>query len=217
MGARENILKRIREARKAAGSSATQAELQAVDARFDEHPISVRPSLTWDLLQRFREQCVRMSSTVDDVASVGEVPAAVARYLQEKNLPSRAVCWPELASLDWASAGVEMQARPARGDDSVGVTGAYCGIAETGTLVFLSSPETHAATSLLPDTHIAVIPASRLVPAMEEAWALMRTEGREPPRAINLVSGPSRTADIEGQLQIGAHGPFRVHVIIVAR
>jgi L-lactate dehydrogenase complex protein LldG len=95
------------------------------------------------------------------------------------------------------------------------VTGVYLAIAETGTLLFLSSPDTPAATSLLPETHVAVVPADRIVRTMEEAWARMRAEGREVPRAINFVSGPSRTADIEGQLQIGAHGPFRVHVVIV--
>ena len=142
-------------------------------------------------------------------------PAALARYLADRQLVSRAICWPDLAVLDWAAAGLAVEGRPARGDDLVGVTGVYLAIAETGTLLFLSSPDTPAATSLLPETHVAVVPADRIVRTMEEAWARMRAEGRDVPRAINFVSGPSRTADIEGQLQIGAHGPFRVHVLIV--
>jgi len=214
MGARENILRRIRAARNAPAQP-TAAELAAVDERLQSHPVGSRPPMDWDLLERFREQCVRMSTTVDDVQTDGEVPHAVARYLRERQLGMQAVAWPSVAALGWAGSGVSVEGRPARGDDLVGITGAYLGIAETGTLLFLSGPDTHPATSLLPETHIAVLPAGRIVRAMEEAWQFMRDDGRELPRAVNFVSGPSRTADIEGQLQIGAHGPFRVHVILV--
>lgn len=213
-GARERILARIRAAR-GAGNASSAADLEAVESRIGGHPLSVRPTMAWETVPRFREQCLVSSSTVDDVASLAEVPAAVGRYLRERQLPLQAVAWPDLAALDWSASGVAVEGRPARGDDLVGITGAYAAIAETGTLVFLSGPATPAAASLLPETHIAVVEAGRVVRAMEEAWALMRSEGREPPRAINLVSGPSRTADIEGQLQLGAHGPFRVHVILV--
>jgi len=105
------------------------------------------------------------------------------------------------------------------GADPVGITGCYCALAETGTLVLLSSPQTPAATHLLPATHIALVPASRIVATMEDAFALLRAErsGVEAmmPRAINMVSGPSRTGDIEQTIVLGAHGPFRVHLVIV--
>jgi len=108
-----------------------------------------------------------------------------------------------------------MPAERAVGDDLVGITGVHLAIAETGTLMLLSGPDTHAVTSLLPETHVAIVPADRIEPAMEEAWVRTRDERGQLPRAVNFVSGPSRTADIEGQLQIGAHGPFRVHVVVV--
>jgi L-lactate dehydrogenase complex protein LldG len=171
--------------------------------------------MEWALVPRFKEQCIRMSSTVDEVASMGDVPNAVARFLSGARLPMRAVAWPEIARLDWSASGVSIEARPARGDDLVGITGTHLALAETGTLMLLSGPETPAAASLLPETHIAVVPQGRIVKAMEEAWALTRQERGELPRAVNFVSGPSRTADIEGQLQLGAHGPYRVHVIVV--
>jgi L-lactate dehydrogenase complex protein LldG len=214
MNARDNILGRIRKAR-GVPSTVTAAEQTRVEAHLRAHPIATRLPLADDPVGRFREQCVRMSSTVDDVASLGDVPAAVARYLRDKGLPMTAVAWTEIAQLDWASAGVQVEDRPAEGADLVGITGVHLGIAETGTLMVLSSPTTHAATSLLPETHIAVVPADRIVPAMEEAWVRTRAEIGDLPRAVNFISGPSRTADIEGQLQIGAHGPFRVHVVIV--
>lgn len=214
MSARDNILARIRAAR-AVPPVVDDAERAAIEGRIALHPVGTRPTMEWALLPRFREQCVRMSSTVDEVASMADVPGAVARFLTDTKLPMRAVAWPEIARLDWNGTGVTVEARAARGDDLVGITGAHLAVAETGTLMLLSGPSTPAATSLLPETHVAVVRQGRIVKAMEEAWALTRSERSELPRAVNFVSGPSRTADIEGQLQLGAHGPYRVHVVVV--
>jgi L-lactate dehydrogenase complex protein LldG len=95
------------------------------------------------------------------------------------------------------------------------VSGAFAAIAETGTLVFASAPDTPSTVSLLPETHVAVVSARRMVAHMEDAWALARAELRQLPRAINFVSGPSRTADIDQTIVLGAHGPYRVHIIVV--
>ena len=144
-----------------------------------------------------------------------DLPAAVARYLKQNNLPMSGVCWPEFGDLDWHGAGLDMQPRPASGDDKVGVTGSFCAMAETGTLVLLSGETQAATTSLLPETHIAVVSTSRVVVSMEDVWELLRAEVGELPRQIVFVSGPSRTADIEMTLVYGAHGPFRVHVVLL--
>jgi L-lactate dehydrogenase complex protein LldG len=171
--------------------------------------------MSWELLPRFRERCIAMMSSVAEVASLAQVPQAVAKYLTGNKLPLRGVCWTEFADLDWAGAGLQIEARPANGDDKVGITGTYCALAENGTLMLLSGQDNHATTSLLPDNHIAIVPASRIVRAMEDGWDLLRREYGRPPRQVNFVSGPSRTADIEMTLVMGAHGPFRVHVVIV--
>ncbi|MBK8742610.1 MAG: lactate utilization protein C, partial [Betaproteobacteria bacterium] len=97
----------------------------------------------------------------------------------------------------------------------LGITGAWCAIAETGTVVVLSGADTPTGTTLLPDTHIAVVPATRLVSGMEEMFALLRAERGRLPRAINMISGPSRTGDIEQTIVLGAHGPFRVHILLL--
>jgi L-lactate dehydrogenase complex protein LldG len=212
MSARDRILGRIRAAR-GAGASGTDAERATVEALLRERPRGVGPAMAWEVGPRFREQCIRMSSTYDEVAAQVDVPAAVERYLRELALPLQAVAWPEIAELAWT--GVKVEGRPSRGEDLVGITGVHLAVAETGTLMFLSGAATPAATSLLPETHIAIVPAARIVASMEDAWAQTRAEVGELPRAVNFVSGPSRTADIEGVLQIGAHGPFRVHVIVV--
>lgn len=214
MSARERILQRVREARRV-GPGPVAEEARRVDARIRARTVGPRPAVRGDLVELFLQQCERMSSTVARVARMEEVPGVVAAFLSEKSLPRAAVAWPALAALDWAGTGMTVEARPARGDDLVGITGVHLAIAETGTLMLLSGPDTHPVTSLLPETHVAVVPAGRIEPAMEEAWARTRAEVGELPRAVNFVSGPSRTADIEGQLQIGAHGPFRVHVLVV--
>jgi L-lactate dehydrogenase complex protein LldG len=139
----------------------------------------------------------------------------VARYLAGLDLPREAVCWPELAHLDWQAAGIHAQARKPTGADRVGVTGCFCAIAETGTLLQASGTARPASASLLPATHVAIVPAARIVTGMEEAWALLRAECGKLPRAVNFISGPSRTADIEQTLVLGAHGPYRVHIVVV--
>jgi L-lactate dehydrogenase complex protein LldG len=214
MSARDNILARIRSA---LGRDAPLSEAQSATMRrkLREHPRGPLPAMAWEPLARFKERCLVLSSTVEEVTSLVAVPAAVARYLQERELPRTGVCWPQFANLDWAAAGLKFQARPATGDDSVGVTGSYCAIAETGTLMLLSGPDTHPVTSLLPETHIAIVSTGRIVRSLEDGWDLLRREHGGLPRQVAFVSGPSRTADIEMTLVLGIHGPYRVHIVIV--
>ena len=213
MSARENILARIR-ARQGRTAATAAAERDAVRSRIAAHPSNARPRMDWDPVARFRERALGLASTVDDVATLEAIPAAVARYLATLSLPLAAVCWPEFGGLDWRGAGMVVESRAARDSDPAGITGAFCAIAETGTLMMVTGRDTPATLSLLPETHVAVVRKPRIVPGMEEAWRLLREELREPPRAVTFISGPSRTADIEQTVTLGAHGPYRVHVIL---
>ena len=177
--------------------------------------IGPQPTVSPDRVAHFEAQAARMSSTTQRVATLAQVPAAVSDYLNAHGLPREAVCWNTLGALDWASAGLSVAARRPHGDDLVGISGAFVAIAETGTLMMLSGPETPASMHLLPETHIAVVPMERVVAHYEAAFALARDERGQLPRATNLVSGPSRTGDIEQTIVLGAHGPYRVHVILV--
>jgi len=215
LSARENILARIR-ARQGKPAAPTESEREAVASHIGAHPASAHPDFAWEPLARFREQALRLASTIEDVTSLDGVPAAAARYLRRHELPLAVVCWPQFAGLPWQGAGLDVEARAARDTDLVGITGAFCAIAETGTLMTLSGMETPATVSLLPETHIAIVQASRIVRGMEEAWRLARAELDGLPRAVNFISGPSRTADIEQTVTLGAHGPYRVHIILVA-
>jgi L-lactate dehydrogenase complex protein LldG len=169
-----------------------------------------------DLARRFVDRARDMSSTVEHVATLAELPDAIARFLAPAGTVAalRIVGWPEFVALDWRAAGIDADMRVTTGDDDVGITGCFCAIAETGTLVFVTGAQTPSATFLLPDTHVAIVRADQVVAGMEEAFSRVRANGAMP-RAINLVSGPSRTGDIEQTIVLGAHGPRRVHIVLV--
>jgi L-lactate dehydrogenase complex protein LldG len=205
---------------KTGADTAARAEAEAYIAAHAQGP---RPAISADLVARFMQRATDMASTVERVAAHTDIPAAVARYLDALELsPALAsqksrsgVCWPEFADLDWTGAGLSVEARPTLGQDRLAITGSFCAIAETGTLVFTTGAQTPTASALLPDTHIAVIRADRIVSGMEEAFALVRAAHGGMPRAMNMISGPSRTGDIEQTIVLGAHGPFRVHLLLL--
>jgi L-lactate dehydrogenase complex protein LldG len=218
---RDAVLERVR---RALGKSAPDEQALAdAQAYIAAHAHGPRPSMPADLVQRFLDRATDMASTVERIGSPAELPAAVARYLAALKLPpslamqeSRSgACWPEFGHLDWKSVGLDMHPRPTTGDDRIGVTGSFCAIAETGTLVLITGEPWPVATALLPDTHFAVVRADRIVSGMEEAFALVRAERPAMPRAINMISGPSRTGDIEQTIVLGAHGPYRVHILVL--
>ena len=217
MSSRDDILGRVRAGlhRSATNAAAAREEMLAALSNRTHGPKPAIDSDPQALLERFRLKSEQQSSTVDIVAQEADVPAAIARYLTGMELPKSAVAWPLLAALDWAAAGLTVEGRGARDADLVGITGCFCAVAETGTLMLCSAADTPAAVSLLPETHIAIVHASRILPYMEDAWALARKELGALPRAVNFISGPSRTGDIEQTIVLGAHGPYRVHLVIV--
>jgi L-lactate dehydrogenase complex protein LldG len=202
--ARQAIFSRIRQAQNRPPEP-TQAERDAVQDYIAQHSQGPRPAVGSDVVTHFMQQAVRMSDTVTAVPDMKAVPGEVARYLDEIGVDRNAIAWQTLDDMEW---------RP-RNEDLVGITGVFCAVAETGSLMLMSGPDTWSSASLLPETHIAIVPASRIVVHMEDAFALARAEREDLPRAINFISGPSRTGDIEQTIVLGAHGPYRVHVILV--
>lgn len=219
--ARDAILGRVRKAlRKSTDDGTARADAKRYVATHSRGP---QPGIGADLVAEFIERAIHMESTVERIASRTEIPAAVARYLDALELPAAiveqkshsGVCWPELADLDWSGASLSIEPRPTQGQDRLGITGCLCGIAETGTLVFIPGPQMPTATTLLPDTHVVVLRASDVVATMEDAFTRVRAAKSRMPRAIHLISGPSRTGDIEQTIVLGAHGPYRVHILLL--
>jgi L-lactate dehydrogenase complex protein LldG len=215
--ARDRILSRIRQAQGRGGSGPSEAELDAVQGFIRGHSRGPLPPVEGDLVTRFRARAESLQSTTDEVATLSEAPGAIARYLQANSLALRGCVSPALAALPWQEAGLDLEARNARNEDMLGVTGVFAALAETGTLVLASGADTPGGVSLLPETHVAIVPVSRIVAYMEDAWDLTRGELGDLPRAISFVSGPSRTGDIEQQIVLGAHGPYRVHIVLIRR
>ncbi len=156
--------------------------------------------------------------TVVRVADADAVPDAVADYLAAQNLPSEIAMspHPELQAILWSRRPLlRVREGRAQASDLVSVQHAFAGIAETGTLMFPSGPERSTTINLLPDTAIVVLRASRVVGPYEDAWDMLRAELGGMPRNVMLVTGPSRSADIEQTLELGAHGPRRLHVVLI--
>ena len=218
---RETVLSRVRAALHRDGPD--DVPRAAAHAYIAAHRRGPQPAVSGDLVERFLSRASDMASTVERVPAFDAVAAAVGRYVAALDgisadgaKDARAgVCWPEFADLDWQASGLAIEARPTMGQDRLGITGTFCAIAETGTLVVLTGQGSPTATTLLPDTHVAVVHADRIVSGMEEAFALVRRERGCLPRAVNLISGPSRTGDIEQTIVLGAHGPYQVHIVVL--
>lgn len=211
MSARDEILQRVRAGLGKADFAERRTICEAALAQPERGP---QPEMPADLVVRFVEKALSLSSSVERLASSADVPAAVARFLAAGGWGNQLVLSADQVALSWAANGLEVAVRPAVDTDRVGLTGCFCAIAETGTVMLLSGEESPATLSLLPETHIAVVAESRIVATMEDAFALLRAERGGIPRAINFVSGPSRTGDIEQTIVLGAHGPCRVHLIV---
>ena len=156
--------------------------------------------------------------SVARVPNVDAVPETIAGYLAAQNLPTDIVMapHPELQAIPWTTRPLlHLREGRAEASDMVSLQHAFAGIAETGTLMLPSAPRRPTTLNLLADTEIVLLRTSRLVGAYEEAWDLLRSELGAMPRNVMLVTGPSRSADIEQTLELGAHGPRRIHVVLV--
>ena len=172
----------------------------------------------------FIAEAEKVDTTVSRVAGAADVPRAVDSYLAAQNLPTvlKTAPDPGLADILWSQqTTLTVREGPPEDGDEVSVTGAFAGIAETGTLMLKSGPHSPTSLNFLPDTHVVVLDAGAIEGTYEAAWSRLRASGGEGaagafmPRTINLITGPSRTADIEQTLLLGAHGPRRQLIVLI--
>jgi len=133
-----------------------------------------------------------------------------ANQLQPRlHLPSTS----PLQALPWHRApGLKIAPEPPSGNDSA-LSQADYGIAETGTLVFLSGPQSASSWHFRPGCEFVLLPRYGIVPRFEDIIMRIKALGRMP-ATLNLITGPSRTADIEQTIELGAHGPRAIHILI---
>ena len=168
----------------------------------------------------FIAEAERVNATTRRLADWAGIPHAISSYLKASDLPPRIKVAPDplLERVPW-SREPSLHVARGRGEDGdqISVTGAFAGIAETGTLMLLSGPMSPTTLNFLPDVHIVAMPTNRVVGTYEDAWARMRKTfgGGAMPRVVNWITGPSRTADIEQTLLLGAHGPRHLHILLI--
>ena len=167
----------------------------------------------------FRAEAERVAATVAEVARPQDIVNEAARYLREHNLPAtlRMGADARLAELDWSETAIEVTHGPSQGDDLNGLSHAFGAIAETGTIAMTSGPGNPTTLNFLPDNHIVVLREADLMGDAESLWDRLRAAYGKAvaPRTVNLITGPSRSGDIEQQIVLGAHGPRRLHIIIL--
>ncbi|MCJ1900224.1 MULTISPECIES: lactate utilization protein [Paracoccus] len=211
MTARDRILSAIRAT---LGPGKPPAQIAAEAAALLDPADTARPRLAAPALpDAFALKAAALGTSIDRVASMAEVPQAMARYLSAHGLPPSFAMQPapELAALDWAG----LAPHPGTAADEPAALGlALYGIAESGSLVIHSGPENPILMAFLPLHHVMVLRESTLLPHLEDYAA--RLAAQAIPRNAVLITGPSGTTDIEGSYVRGAHGPGFLHVILIA-
>jgi L-lactate dehydrogenase complex protein LldG len=217
---REQILAGIRRALKRGRLDA--ARETALRERVAAHRRNLVPARATALddagrIDLFVAMAEEVQATVARVASPAAVPEEVARYLAAENLPADLVLAPDpsLDDFPWdARPLLRIRRGRAEAGDAVSLTPCFAAIGETGTLMLVSGPGTPKTLNFLPDTHMVVVNIRQVVATYEDGWDRLRSAGAMP-RAVNFITGPSRTGDIEQRIELGAHGPRRLHIILV--
>jgi L-lactate dehydrogenase complex protein LldG len=222
MNRRDAVLAKVR---RALGVSGEESERRhAVTARLENPPPNVIPARGQvdreGRVALFCEMAEAVAASVRRAERMEEVPIFVAAYLRWHNLPLqiRTGADPVVAALPWhREPHLERLVGASDGKDAVALSRAFAGVAETGTLVLLSGADNPTTLNFLPDTHIVLVSADDIVGDYETVWHRIRQlhGPGQLPRTVNLITGPSRSADIEQTLILGAHGPRALHILVV--
>lgn len=214
-GARARILARVRAA---AAGGADPGRAARVAARIAAAPPAPVPALGAtegaQRLKLFMAKAEAAAATVGRVSSLSELPKALAHELRKRNLPAvaRIGAEPMFQGLDWGA--IEISHGVGRVEEPVTLSRAAFGLAETGTLALASGHDNPVTLTFLGETHFVALRAADICGGFEDLWARWRASGLDP-RTLNLVTGPSRSADIGQVLQLGAHGPIALHVFLL--
>lgn len=198
----------------------------AVEARPTIEPYARLASAEDDVVTMFAERATLVGMQVQRLKR-GDVKKALATLFDESDVKQLSVAMAagELCDVVHEAArscgATIIDGRGREGVDKqfdidAGVTDVEAALAESGTLVCGTDPAHGRAPSLVPPIHIAIVQASQILPDMFDLWAKFNgTRGLNMPSSIAFITGPSKTADIEGVLITGVHGPGAVHILIV--
>ncbi|HYA71835.1 MAG TPA: lactate utilization protein [Roseiarcus sp.] len=221
MSARDEILAAVRRSLHVSGEEAPRRA--AVEARLAQAPAGVVPRRgqgeAGERAATFKAEAARAQATLAEVAQAADVPAEVSRFLRESNLAATLRMGEDarLAAMPWSATALDVSRGPSDGHDLNAVSVAFAAVAESGTLALVSGPDNPTTLNFLPDNHVVVVFADDLVGDYESVFVKLRAAYGvgAAPRTVNFVTGPSRSADIEQTLLLGAHGPRRLHIVVV--
>lgn len=222
MSGRDAVLGKIR---RSLGVTGEEAERQrAVATRLRSPTPNVIPARgrldPEERVALFCRMAEKVSATVLRAPDAEDVPALVTEHLRNHNLPQeiRTGSDPAVDALPWdTQPQLERRVGPSDGHDAVSFSRAIAGVAESGTLVLVSGNDNPTTLNFLPDTHIVMVEAKDIVGDYETVWRQIRARNGAAglPRTVNFITGPSRSADIEQTLILGAHGPRALHILVV--
>ncbi|MCP1198532.1 lactate utilization protein [Notoacmeibacter sp. MSK16QG-6] len=224
--ARKTILERIGKAMDEGLVPTLSERQQGANARLSEKKPALVPASAnvfgEEAIALFSAKAEAVNATVVRISSSAEIASAVTDYLATKNLPAkiRRGADPLLDQAGWESEPLlDVSIGPSDGSDIAGLSVAASAVAETGTLTLCSGPENPTTLNFLPDYHLIVLPVDRLHGSLEKSLRRLvdeaTVEDRALPRVVNLVTGPSRSGDVEQQIVLGAHGPRALHIILL--
>jgi L-lactate dehydrogenase complex protein LldG len=216
--ARDLIMAHVKQALGRGDDAAARATVRARLAASRPTLVPARADLDPEgRIELFIERARAVQADVERIPTIADLPAAIAAYLRRQNLPMRLVKAADdlLEQAGWANSLLEVRTGRPAPDDAVGLTRAFAGIAETGTLMLASDAGHPMTLAFLPETAIIVLASDRVARAYEDAMHALRAARSDMPRSINLITGPSRSGDIEQTLQLGAHGPKRLLAVLV--
>ncbi len=216
--ARSQVMERMRkaldrgpdpEARRAVQARLATPAPALLPARADLEPA--------ERLRLFVDQAKSVQADVVPIETYADLPDAITDYLRRHNLPMSLVKAKDdrLDEADWGAGLLDVREGRPEASDPVGLSVAFAGIAETGTLMLASDADHPTTLAFLPETAIIALPGDRIARAYEDALHAFRASSEGLPRSINLITGPSRSGDIEQTLQLGAHGPKRLLIVLV--
>lgn len=214
MSARSEVLGRVRGALEKSGNTG-RSDPKELELALAARQPGVRPAISPATVALFRAKAEANLITIHDLHALEEVPAKVGAILDAAQLPHDISVAPALLGLSWPQA-MAVRAQKARIDERLTVSMATAAIAETGSLVLCSGDSGPSSLSYAAEQHVIVLKQEDIAGFLEEGVAKVRVRNSLWPRAVNVISGPSRTADVAGIVVRPAHGPKAVHLLLIA-
>jgi len=210
--------------RKGNNGEAPAEQKQAVQNRLNAHADNLIPQRAQlphnEQVELFKAMAAEAVAELIELDNIAQVPQACADWLKARDIKQLiSASNSEISTQDWSvlqDEDIERIERVALAGDIASLTSSFAGIAETGTLMLHSGSQSPTTLNFLPDNHLVILKRSTIVGVYEEAWKKIRSAfGGSMPRTVNMITGPSRSADIEQKLQMGAHGPKTLVIFLV--